>query len=224
MRQTITILVLSILTVGVISAATASAVNISSVTVSSGIATVSCGSSNCAINSNYGFCITGTSDSTYINVCRTALTGTGGTSFTFNCGACSNETLGASGTVIPARQLICLSTVESNGYVTFQFLLWITTTNGVVNPNAVSAWATAGQSLPNTPTGGYLAAIQAGTTIERQYNVTLGDTAFAKANAESIAQNEFLTEENQILGSSPGGSIQPGQYYAQYCDPVGCSF
>lgn len=202
--------------------ATANPVNINSVTVSNGTATVSCGASNCAINANYGFCISGVADNA-LNVCGTALTGNGGTSFTFTTTA-SNESLGVAGTVIPARQVICLSTIENSGYVTFNFLLWLTTTTGVSNSALTSQWANSSQALPNTPTGGYLKAIQAGTTIERQWSITLGDTAFAKGNAQSLAQNEFLTEENQLLGSAPGGSVQPGTYYAQFCDPAGCSF
>jgi hypothetical protein len=201
-------------------AATASPVNISSVTVSSGIATVSCGSSNCNINANYGFCIAGTSDSTNINICSTASTGTGGTSFTFATAA-SNETLGAAGTVIPARELIFLqeNMATAGNIVTVPFLMWLTTTTPVPNSALTSAWATSTQVLPNVPTGGYLKAIQAGTTIEVPMSIQLPVTSFTKADAQSVAQLWFLGAETALING-----IQPGQYFGQFCDPVGCSF
>ena len=110
-------------------AATSTPVTINSVTVSGGVATVSCGASNCKVNANYGFCIAGVSDAT-LNVCATALTGTAGTSFTFATTA-SNESLGAAGTVITAREIIFLDEATSGNQVSLTYLLWLTTTNGV---------------------------------------------------------------------------------------------
>jgi hypothetical protein len=193
--------------------ATATAVNITSVSVTSSVATVSCAPNNCNQNANYGFCINGTSDTTYINICGTALTGTGGTSFTFNCGGCSNESLGAAGTVISAHEIIFLaeSMETAANKVTIPFLLWLTTTQPVANSALTSAWTNATSQQVN--------AIKAGTTIEVPMSIQLPVTSFTKANAQSIAQLWFLGAETALING-----IQPAQYFGQYCDPVGCSF
>lgn len=205
-------------------ASTASPVNIVSVTVSSGTATVSCSPNNCNINANYGFCIQGTSDSTNINICGTASTGTGGTSFTFATPA-SNETLGAAGTVIPAHQIIFLQEQMTgdpgSNVVTIPFLLWLTTTNGVANSAATSLWPNAGTDTceGHCVAGAELKAIQAGTTIEVLRTVTLPVTSFTKADAQSYAQVWFLGAQTALENG-----IQPAAYFGQFCDPVGCSF
>jgi len=194
-----------------LTAATSNSVNINSVTVSSGTATVSCGGSNCNINANYGFCIAGTSDST-INICSTAVTGSGGTSFTFATTA-GNESLGAAGTVRPAKQIIFLgeSMSTAGNVVTIPYLLWLTTINPVANSANISQWGGASTAEVN--------AIKAGTTIEVAQTLQMPVTAFTKANAQSLAQLWFLGAQVALING-----IQPAAYFGQYCDPVGCSF
>lgn len=202
-------------------AATASPVNISSVVVSGGTATVSCSPSNCAQNANYGFCIKGTADAT-LNICGTALTGNGGTSFTFATTA-SNESLGAAGTVIPARQIVFLqeSMTTAANIVTIPFLLWLTTTNPVANSALTSQWTNAATDTcgGNCAAGAELQAIKNGTTIEVPMSITLPVTAFTKGDAQSLAQLWFLGAQTALVNG-----IQPNAYFGQVCDPVGCSF
>jgi hypothetical protein len=193
----------------VLDAATSSPVNISSVVVSSGTATVSCGASNCNINANYGFCIAGVSDAT-LDICGTAVTGTGGTSFTFTTTA-SNESLGTAGTVSRAVEIVFLSSTVQGNQVSISYLLWLTTVTGVVDTTRTSLWSGASASQ--------IKAIQAGTTIEVSRILVIPLTSFTKANAQSWAQNDFLANETSLENG-----IQPGQYFGQFCDPVGCSF
>jgi hypothetical protein len=196
---------------GLAEASTATAVNIASVTVASGVATVSCSPSSCGQNANYGFCISGVSDNT-LNVCSTAVSGTGGTTFTFATAA-SNETLGAAGTVISAHELIFLqeSMNTAGNIVTIPYLMWLTTTNPVANSALTSQWSGASTAQ--------IAAIKAGTTIEVPMTISLPVTSFTKGDAQSIAQLWFLGAETALING-----IQPGQYFGQYCDAVGCSF
>jgi hypothetical protein len=193
----------------VLHAATSIPVNISSVTVSNGTATVSCAPSNCNANANYGFCLAGVSDAT-LDVCSTALTGNGGTSFTFATTA-SNESLGAGGTVSRAVEIIFLQSTVNGNQVTISYLLWLTTVTGVVDTTRTSAWPAA--------TASQIKAIQNGTTIEIPRTLIIPLTSFTKTNTQSWAQNDFLANQTSLENG-----IQPGQYFGQFCDPVGCSF
>jgi hypothetical protein len=73
---------------------------------------------------------------------------------------------------------ICLLGINqlAGGLVNLQFCLWLPQTNGMPNPQGVSAYPKISTD-PNT--SGVLAAIQAGTIIEEVYNLLLPSSAIA---------------------------------------------
>ena len=163
-------------------------VSISSITCASQVVTVNC--TGCGIVQYQGFSISGASVSTY-NLNSTA--GTASTNvFTFTLPSgtpCNGSATG--GTVLPAKQIINVSSVvSSGGNLTINYVSWFT----VVTPTPLAC--NLGPSQNQCPVSAWPgasaaenAAIVAGTTIEVPGSITVaGTTPAATLSALLVAQ------------------------------------
>jgi len=86
------------------------------------------------------------------------------------------------------------------------YLCWLTTANPIARPNAQSAWIASGASAG--PQAAEISAIQSGTTIEREYSITVASTT-PVATIESALITRCAGEQAYLSGI-PGPSIWYG--------------
>ncbi len=153
---------------------------------------------------NQGFSLRATTGGTYDY--NGTVVSASANSFTFAQGSLSAAgQAGAAGLVFPAKQVIVLSTTQSEGSpeLVVQYALWLTTAQPIPGPGA-SAWA--GASAKE------VAAIAAGFVVER-----VDTKSFAKGDAKAAVQAELQNEYSQQQAAL-AAAVQPGQFYGGYFD------
>lgn len=185
--------------------ATATPVNISAISRAANVVTVTC-SAACNIVPNQGFIVAGVTDVTF-NGNGTAVTGSG-TGFTFN--QIGTNVSSSAGTVLPAKQVIVLTTKPGQDGLTVTGVFWITTVSGIA-ATAQSSWTGASTAEKN--------AIAAGTTIEVPFTQLFGSTA-SKATIQGELQSLYVGRQ----ASQNSASVQPAAFFGGFFDGVGWSF
>lgn len=106
-----------------------------------------------------------------------------------------------------AVQVIVLNVSDAgSNNITYNYLCWLTPPNPLPNPSFASAWKALGSSTG--PTGAQVAALQAGTTIERQFQVTLSSsTPFATVESVVIS---YCNNQQSYINGIPGAGFGYG--------------
>lgn len=194
---------------GPLFAVNATPTNIGSVAVSGPTVTVNSTAHGLAVNQ--GFCMTGGSVATNA-VCGVVATTPTANQFTF---AQSGPTVCSStcGTVAPALRVIVLNIgVPSQGQMTVNYLLWLTTQQPIPGPTE-SRWGAAASSAGASAAENN--AISAGWFVEKQKTLTVPSNTNT-ATLQTILSNDWTMEQQ-----AQSTNAQPGQWYGQALDSVG---
>ena len=113
------------------------------------------------------------------------------------------------GTAAPAPQVIVLSTnVPAQGFVTYNWLNWITNQQPCPGPST-SSWVSANGSVGAT--AAQKEAIQSGLFIEHARSLTVSSST-AITTVETLIQNDYASDQ--------AGATQPCQFYGFTWDPT----
>lgn len=112
--------------------------------------------------------------------------------------------------VLAAKQVIILNVSDAGANnININYLCWLTTSNPIARPNFQSAWQASGPSTGPQPAE--TQALQTGTTIERQFSLTVSSQT-PIATIESAVINRCQGEQAYLNGI-PGPSIWYGFHW-----------
>lgn len=104
-----------------------------------------------------------------------------------------------------AKQIVILDIQGgTSNMMTVNYLFWLTTAQPIAKPGLQSRWAGA--------SAGEISAIQAGTTIEEPYSVTVA-SATSTVTLKALLNAQFTARQNYFTSQ-----LNPGAWYGIYYD------